>query len=295
MALAKEHGVTYLLEASVGGGIPIIHPMKYCLWANDVVGISGILNGTTNFMLTMMNEQGVSFDEALKTAQKLGYAEQDPTADVDGFDAARKIAILSSIMTGSHIALSDVSIIEGIRGVDSADVANAAKAGYAVKLLGRSVKTENGFAVYVAPHLVPISSALSAVSDVFNAICVTGNMLGDAMFYGKGAGSLPTASAVVSDIVEVVRLAETEPVWGKRREGVTADAAELSLDFYVRASGAGAELYKKTVELFGEPGVISDEKDTELAFIAKGLTKAQLDEKLSALAITPASVIRVLK
>lgn len=294
MAIAEKMGVTYLFEASVGGGIPIIHPMKYCLWANEVESISGILNGTTNFMLTLMNEKGASFADALALAQKLGYAEQDPTADVDGFDAARKIAILSSIVIGSHVALEDVSVIEGIRNIGESDVAFAAKAGYAIKLLGRAVKTEKGFAVYVAPHFIPQNMPLSSVSDVFNAICVSCNMLGDAMFYGKGAGSLPTASAVVSDVIEAVRFKETKPVWSERKAGVTCDANGLTMSFFVRADGKGAELYGKVVDAFGKPAVLSGENDEEIGFIASDITKSELDEKLSAIGITPASVIRVL-
>lgn len=294
MKLAYENGVSYLFEASVGGGIPIIHPMKNCLSANKINSISGILNGTTNFMLTMMNTTGAGFDEALKKAQELGYAEQDPTADVDGFDAARKIAILTSIAVGSHIALEDVSSIEGIRKITAEDVAFAAKADMSIKLLARSV-TENGKAcVYVAPHLVKNSDPLAAVSDVFNAVSVECNMLGRALFYGKGAGSLPTASAVVSDVIEAVKSNAEKPVWEERKEGVTLSVEKLETQFFVRVCGSGNELYKKIADTFDKPLVLSNENGKTVAFITGKMTQGKLNEKLKALELSDASVIRVL-
>ncbi len=294
MALAKENGVCYLFEASVGGGIPIIHPLKFCLWANKIVSISGILNGTTNFMLTMMNEKGASFDEALKKAQELGYAEQNPTADVDGFDAARKIAILSSIALGSHIALEDVSIIEGIRKVSAEDVSFAAKSGKRIKLVARSVIEKDKAYIYVAPHLVDENEPLASVNDVFNAVKVDGNMLGSSMFYGRGAGSLPTASAVVSDVIEAVRFKNTEPVWTKRKDGTAKNAAELELSFFVRAKATGAEIYSKVVKAFGKPQILSDENTDTLAFITEQMTADKLGQKLDDIGIKAESVIRVL-
>ena len=293
MALANEKGLSYLFEASVGGGIPIIHPMKYCLWANNVNSISGILNGTTNFMLTMMNEKGASFDEALKVAQELGYAEKVPTADVDGFDAARKIAILSSIALGSHIGLEDVSYIEGIRGITTADVALAAKCGKVIKLLARSIIKDGKAYVYVAPHLIDVSHPLASTNDVFNAVCVNCDMLGDAMFYGRGAGSLPTASAVVSDIIEAYRFGAQKPVWSAKKEGVCLDVKTLPASFFVRCSTQGTEALKKLVDVFGTPRILTDETDEYLAFTVSGVTDAQLCEKLSGIGIAPLSVIRV--
>lgn len=293
MALAEKMGVSYLFEASVGGGIPIIHPMKYCLWANNIRSISGILNGTTNFMLTMMNEKGASFDEALKVAQELGYAEKVPTADVDGFDAARKIAILSSIALGSHLALEDVSLIEGIRGIATYDVALAAKCGKVIKLLARSIMKDGGAYVYVAPHLIDESHPLASTNDVFNAVCVSCDMLGDAMFYGRGAGSLPTASAVVSDIIEAVCFGAKAPVWGARKEGVSLDVSALKQDFYVRCAPEGALTLKKLVEVFESPRILTDENDEYLAFTVDGMTVTELTAGLDSLGIKPLSVIRI--
>ncbi len=293
MALANKMGVSYLFEASVGGGIPIIHPMKYCLWANNVKSISGILNGTTNFMLTMMNEKGASFDEALKTAQELGYAEKVPTADVDGFDAARKIAILSSIALGSHISLEDVSVVEGIRNIDTADVALAAKCNMVIKLLARSIIEDGKAYIYVAPHLIDTYHPLANTNDVFNAVCVNCDMLGDAMFYGKGAGSLPTASAVVSDIIEAYCFGAKAPVWSAKIEGVSLDVKSLPASFFVRCAPQGAEALKAIVEVFGSPRILTDENDEYLAFTVDNLTETKLKEKLEKAGTSPLSVIRI--
>ncbi len=293
MALSEKMGVSYLFEASVGGGIPIIHPMKYCLWANNIKSISGILNGTTNFMLTMMNEKGASFDEALKTAQELGYAEKVPTADIDGFDAARKIAILSSIALGSHIALEDVSLIEGIRNITSQDVALAAKCGAVIKLLARSVINDGKAYIYVAPHLIDQSHPLASTNDVFNAVCVSCDMLGDAMFYGKGAGALPTASAVVSDVIEAVRFGAKAPVWSSKKEGVSLDVNTLSASFFVRCAPQGAQGLKALVEILNSPRILTGENDEYLAFTVSDITLSELKEKLEKTSFTPLSVIRI--
>lgn len=204
MNLAQENGVSYLYEASVGGGIPIIHPLKQCLAANRITEIRGILNGTTNYILTRMIRSGLSFQDALSEAQGRGYAEADPTADVEGYDACRKICILASLAFGRHITPSQVPT-EGISGVTLDDVAYAESVGYQIKLLGRAIQESDGkLQIYVAPHLIPISDPLSGVEGVFNAITVKGNAIGDVMFYGQGAGKLPTASAVVSDVMEAV-------------------------------------------------------------------------------------------
>lgn len=295
MNIAKENNVSYLFEASVGGGIPIIHPMKYCLWANKINSISGILNGTTNFMLTMMKEKGVSFNQALEKAQELGYAEKNADADVKGFDAARKIAILSSIVLKSHISLDDVSEVVGIDTLTSQDVAFASKANKVIKLLARSV-IDNGKAyIYVAPHLIDNSNPLASVCDVFNAVCVNCDMLGDAMFYGKGAGSLPTASAVVSDIIEVARFKESAPVWTNKVENVCLDANKLPSSYYVRAELLGAEGMKKLVDIFDHPQILSGEGDLFSAFTVKQITKEELNKKLKEANIVPLSVFRVLE
>ena len=205
LQLAKANGVSYLFEASVGGGIPILRPLTNCLSANEVEQITGILNGTTNYILTRMIKAGLTFEQALKEAQDNGYAEKDPTADVDGHDACRKICILSALACGQHVYPQQVPT-QGIREVTLADVAYADSCGYKIKLLGRCLREPEGkVCAFVAPHLVSCENPLAGVEDVFNAIAVTGNAVGDVMFYGRGAGKLPTASAVVADVIDIAR------------------------------------------------------------------------------------------
>ncbi|NCA98411.1 MAG: homoserine dehydrogenase [Clostridia bacterium] len=204
MALADANNVSYLFEASVGGGIPIIRPLHKCLAANVVLEISGILNGTTNYILTRMEHAGIDFDAALKEAQERGYAEQNPTADIAGIDACRKIAILASIVTGEYIDSRQIHT-EGITTVTLSDMAYARSLNRKVKLLGRFLRNDGQrYNLIVAPMLVDLNTPLSVADDVFNAILVRGNALGTAMFYGRGAGKLPTASAVVADVIECV-------------------------------------------------------------------------------------------
>ena len=204
-AMAEQHDVDFLFEASVGGGIPIITPLKQCLTANRITEIMGIVNGTTNYMLTKMTECGSDYDTVLKEAQQKGYAEANPSADVDGLDAARKAAILASLAFNTRIQLEDVSV-EGITKITPDDIEYAKDLGYVIKLLavGKDSK-EQGVDVRVHPVFLPKSHPLAAVNGVYNAIFVRGNAIGEAMFYGQGAGSLPTASAVVSDIIDVSR------------------------------------------------------------------------------------------
>ena len=202
LEVANANRARYLFEASVGGGIPIIRPLTNDLAANEILSIDGILNGTTNFILTKMKNEGLEFEDVLKEAQRLGYAEANPSADVDGVDAARKIAILAALASGKLVDPKKVSA-EGIRNVTPADMEVARKLGYAIKLIGHYETNEEGkIVVSVAPRFVPNSSPLSAIDDVFNGILVRGNMLGDSLFYGKGAGKLPTASAVCADIID---------------------------------------------------------------------------------------------
>ncbi|MBR6325673.1 MAG: homoserine dehydrogenase [Lachnospiraceae bacterium] len=204
LQIAKEHGCYYLFEASVGGGIPLIRPLVRSLAAEKIESIVGILNGTTNYILTKMDREGAQLETVLKEAQELGYAERNPEADVQGHDACRKICILSNLMTGHFVDSAEVPT-EGIMNISAEDFALANVAGYTIRLLGVSRVEEGGrLSVYVAPHLVPQDHILAGVSDVFNGIMVTGNMVGDTMYYGKGAGKLPTASAVVSDVIDAV-------------------------------------------------------------------------------------------
>jgi homoserine dehydrogenase len=201
---AKENNVNYLFEASVGGGIPIIHPLYQCLDAGQIFEIGGILNGTTNFIMTRMFVDGMSFEEALKLAQKNGYAEANPTADVEGHDACRKICILASLAFGKHVYPDEV-YTEGITSITKSDILAASEAGYVIKLIGRVKKLDSKkLMAMVTPALISKTSQLANVSDVFNGIMVRGEDTGDVVFYGRGAGKLPTASAVLSDVVDAV-------------------------------------------------------------------------------------------
>lgn len=205
MRTAAENGVSYLFEASVGGGIPIIHPLKRCFYANQITRIAGILNGTTNFILSKMSEGSMTLKEALAEAQRRGYAEADPRADLEGYDSARKISILASIIFDRYIPFEKVKVIEGITHVKQEDIALADKLGFTIKLLAVAELVGGRAKLLVAPHLVEKCTLLSAVNDVYNAISVTGTAVGEVVFYGQGAGSLPTASAVVNDVIEVLR------------------------------------------------------------------------------------------
>ncbi|MGN0348974.1 MAG: homoserine dehydrogenase [Roseburia sp.] len=204
IALAKEKNVNFMFEASVGGGIPIIRPLNSCLTADEIEEITGIVNGTTNYMLTKMSEEGMEFEDVLKDAQEKGYAEKDPTADIEGYDACRKIAILTSLVCGQQVDFEDIHT-EGITKISATDHRYAVAMKRKIKLLASSKKVEDGYVAMVAPFLLPPSHPLYNVDDVFNAIFVHGNVLGDAMFYGSGAGKLPTASAVVADIIEMAK------------------------------------------------------------------------------------------
>ena len=243
LKLAQEKGVSYLFEASVGGGIPILRPLSQCLGANELTEVCGILNGTTNYILTRMIRAGLSFEDALKEAQDNGYAEKDPTADIEGHDACRKTCILGAIAFGKHIYPRQVPT-EGITGVTLADVACAESAGKKIKLLGRAIRLESGkVCAYVAPHLVDAEAPLASVEDVFNAITVKGDAIGDVMFYGRGAGKLPTASAVVADVMDAARhmMSRKRMEWGEGEEGYVLPPDDLEFCWYVRAEGSAPE------------------------------------------------------
>ena len=215
MALAEAQGVEIAFEASVGGGIPIIGPLKHSLIANEISAVMGIVNGTTNYMLTRMDEDGMSYDEALAEAQEKGFAEADPTADVDGHDAAAKIAILASIAFNSRVVMDDV-YTEGIRRISPIDLALANNMGYAVKLIAHAHRTDHGIGVRVHPTMIPLDHQLAKVNGVFNAIYVVGDAVGETMFFGEGAGAGPAASAVMGDVLEVARHIQMgiEPIVG---------------------------------------------------------------------------------
>ncbi len=205
LTIAREKNVNYLFEASVGGGIPILRPLFQCLAGNQIEEITGILNGTTNYILTRMVQGGVPFGEALAEAQVKGYAEANPSADIEGLDAGRKICILSNLAWGREVRPEAIQI-RGIQGLDLKDVDIASRGGYRIKLLGRALRLPDGrVAAYAAPHLVPVHSPIAQVDGVFNAIMVRGNAVGDVMFYGQGAGDLPTASAVMGDVIDALQ------------------------------------------------------------------------------------------
>ena len=292
LKLAAEKGVSYLFEASVGGGIPIIRPLNQCLAANEIEEICGILNGTTNYILTRMIRAGLSFDAALKEAQANGYAEADPTADIEGYDACRKICILASLAFGRHIYPRQVPT-EGIVAVTLADVAYADSCGKKIKLLGRAIRQDDGkVCAYVAPHLVDGGDPLAGVEDVFNAITVKGNAIGEVMFYGRGAGKLPTASAVVADVIDAARHRDEKKrvFWAEGGEDVTASSAGLESAWYVRAEGT-AEGIRAAF-----PGCTllarADAPEGEFALLTGSMTRSTLDARLAGLAVR--SVFRVL-
>lgn len=291
--LAKEKGVCYLFEASVGGGIPIIRPLSQCLAANDILELRGILNGTTNYILTRMIRAGLSFEDALAEAQQKGYAERDPSADILGHDACRKICILSAIAFGRHIYPEQVPT-EGITKITLADVDYAASAGKKIKLLGRAIRQADGkVCAYVEPHLVDDSNPLSGVEDVFNAIAVRGDAVGDVMFYGRGAGKLPTASAVAADVIDIAAHQGHRKVvsWADGGDDVVGGTEQLKSCWYVRAAAGESALQTALGDvkiLSGTNGAVD-----ELACLtACELSREELEQRLSGVEIL--SAIRVL-
>lgn len=292
LQIAKEKKVSYLFEASVGGGIPIIRPLNQCLAANELQEICGILNGTTNYILTRMIKAGLPFETALKEAQDNGYAERDPSADIEGHDACRKICILAAIAFGRHVYPEQVPT-QGITGVTLADVDYADAAGKKIKLLGRAIKNDDGtVTAYVAPHLVDQSDPLSGVEDVFNAIKVRGDAVGDVMFYGRGAGKLPTASAVVADVIDAAKHIHTKKYldWDQGGADVCKGPDDLRSCWYVRANGTAdaAKAALGDVSFLARRGGC----EGEIAFLTGEMTRAQLEEKLNGLEAL--SVLRVL-
>ena len=280
LQLAKEHGCSYLFEASVGGGIPILRPLTSCLAANELTQITGILNGTTNYILTRMIKAGLTFDQALKEAQANGYAEQDPTADVEGHDACRKICILSALAFGEHVYPDQVPT-QGIREVTLEDVAYADSKGYKIKLLGRGIRQPGGkVCAFVAPHLVPNSNPLAGVEDVFNAISVTGNAIGDVMFYGRGAGKLPTASAVVADVIDIAKDLKKDHhnSWGPGAPDLVVSSDILTSQWYVRANASVDQARLACGEI--QPLARSGAPAGEVAFLTAPMTEPQVVDKL---------------
>ena len=285
LQLAAEHGAVYLFEASVGGGIPILRPLSDCMAANEILEICGILNGTANYIFTRMVQDGIPFDQALKGAQANGYAEQDPTADVEGQDTCRKLCILSSIAFGWHLRPDQVPT-RGITQITLADEAYADACGRRIKLLGRAIAQEDGkVCAYVEPHFVSLQDPLAGVEDVFNAITVKGNATGDVMFYGRGAGKLPTASAVVADVIAAARQLERASYrpWAPNRPECIASLDDLASQWYVRLAKG---------ELEGERLTIPQAQPEESGWLTAAMTRPQLEAKLAGKEVL--AVIRVL-
>ena len=275
--IAAEKNISFLFEASVGGGIPIIRPLVECLGGEEILEISGILNGTTNYILTKMNEEGWSFEEALKRAQELGYAERNPETDIEGYDTCRKIAILTAVATGKEVNYEEIPT-QGITKITSMDSSYAAHMGAAIKLFGTSVNKDGKIYLEVAPVLVDAKDPLYAVTDVFNGILVVGNMLGASMFYGSGAGKLPTASAVVADVIEAAKYPRQSmmTVWSEEKM-VLEDKSERENRFFVRIKGT--ETLKEELEqTFGEITVIKPEGvEGEFGFVTSVMKEGDFE------------------
>ncbi|MGI6773335.1 MAG: homoserine dehydrogenase [Clostridiales bacterium] len=287
LTLAEENGVNFLFEASVGGGIPIIRPISQCLAANEIAEIAGILNGTTNFILTKMINEGMSFADALKLAQQYGYAESNPAADIEGTDACRKICILASLSFGRHVYPDEV-YTEGITKLTSADVEYAKNWGGVVKLIARAGRVDNGkiFAM-VSPAFVKESSQLASVDDVFNAILVRGDATGDVVFYGRGAGKMPTASAVVADVIDCAKHTAKKKLfgWDDSQKDYVVDYRTLTVSLYVRVSAVGktAEIKKQLeAKLPGIKYLVRNAApENEFAFVTPEMPEKDIKEKLS--------------
>ncbi len=277
---ARDNNVNFMFEAAVGGGIPIIRPITVCLAANRIERIYGILNGTTNYILSIIINEGYSFEEALKKAQQNGYAEANPAADIDGIDACRKIAILASLAFGVRVDPDRIPT-EGIRGLDIRDVELAKKADYVIKLLGVCEQYENG-KIYaaVAPFFLPKDSKLAGCEDVFNEIHVEGNAAGETSFYGRGAGKLPTASAVVADMIDCVlhKDMRKDIYWANPAEDVMADIRVKETAFYARFQG-DAQIIREHLEVQSE--ILSN--DGEYAAIFTAMPEKRFFEKIDAM------------
>ncbi len=276
LQIAKAHNCSYLFEASVGGGIPIIRPLRTSLAQEEIQSITGILNGTTNYILTKMETEGLAFESVLKRAQEKGYAEKNPDADILGFDACRKIAILTSLAYGKNVNYTDI-LTEGITAITDKDFAYARKLGATIKLFAKSVKKGEKYYALVAPFLVKPENPLYAVNGVYNAILVNGNMGGETMYYGKGAGKLATASAVVSDVLDCARhLGKHLNVkWDEEKLEISPiDGAVRK--FFVRASTTDMAHVEA---VFGEVELITGVADNECGFVTAEMTEAEYREK----------------
>ena len=274
--IAHDNKCNYLFEASVGGGIPIIRPLNYSLTAEKIDAITGILNGTTNYILSKMEKEGADFEDVLKEAQEKGYAERNPEADVEGYDACRKIAILSSLMCGKNVKYEDI-YTEGITKITATDFVYAHACGRTIKLLAQSKEVDGRFYAMVAPCMISTSNPLYMVNDVFNAVCVHGNMLGDSMYYGRGAGKLPTASAVISDVVDCARhIGKVIMCFWDSEDVALTGIDEASRRFFVRVP---LEQESKALQVFESVSVIEANVPGEFGFITDVMTEKEFNRK----------------
>ncbi len=279
LGIAKEKNINFLFEASVGGGIPILRVLNSSLTADEIEEVTGILNGTTNYMLTKMFYEDADYDTVLKEAQANGYAEANPESDVEGYDACRKIAILSSLISGKQVDFEDI-YTEGITKITSRDMHYAKQMGMTIKLLASSKRDGDKISAIVAPCLLPSSHPLHSINGVFNSIFVHGNMLGDAMFYGSGAGKLPTASAVVADVVDEVKHLNRSIMMQWTGEKLKLEDKEaVSRRFFVRMSGDEAELLPRITDDFGKVKVVKvPEFMEEFGFITEVMTEGAYEK-----------------
>lgn len=300
LALATEKNANFLFEASVGGGIPIIRPITQCLAANEIDEVDGILNGTTNFILTKMISDGMSFEDALKLAQDNGYAERDPTADIEGHDACRKICILASLCFGYHVYPENIHT-EGITKITLDDVKYVGSKGSVIKLIARAIRAgENHVYALVSPAVVAGNSQFAGVNDVFNAVLVKGDAIGDVVFYGRGAGKLPTASAVVADVIDCAKHVEKKKFfgWEASEPGYVLDYLELETVLYIRAEVEDArDALDAARKAFGDITTLTytGAPENEIAFFTPKATERELRTRLASLhGVKAQSVIRVL-
>ncbi len=293
MELARDRQCNFLFEASCGGGIPIIRPLNTSLAGDVIDEVTGILNGTTNYMMTKMSEEGAEFDRVLQDAQEKGYAEADPTADIEGYDSCRKIAILSTLAYGKFVDFEEV-YTEGITKITAADMEYAKSLGMTIKLLGTSHRDKEQVYAMVAPFMVSPDSPLYSVSDVFNAIFVHGNMLGDAMFFGSGAGKRPTASAVVGDVIDAARH-KGVTIWSnwssEKQELVPID--DVKGRFFVRISGNANEADALQQEFGSCKMLCLEQYPEEFALLTSEMTEAEYKAHAATIENRVISMIRV--
>lgn len=282
LEIARQKKINFLFEASVGGGIPIIRPLNQALTSEQILEITGIVNGTTNFILTKMSQEGATFEAALKEAQDLGYAERNPEADVEGHDAGRKLAILASLSYGQQVDFEDI-YMEGITKVSDTDFKYAEALGAEIKLLAQGKMVDGNFYAMVAPKMIREANPLYSVRGVFNSILVKGNTLGEVMFYGSGAGKLPTASAVVADVIDVTKNQGRNivTIWSNKKL-TPADRMEMENSFFVRVPATDAA---KAKEVFGNIAEVSANVAGEFAFVTKKMTEKAFEEKAACVTV----------